>query len=74
MFCFEKEFINLPCYAGTFLVVAHRFGVPSPKLQTFSGIFWVVPIDYSLYEKTIRGIFVSVYLRSYNDKSKFSFS
>ena len=23
------------------------FGVPFPKLKTFCGIFWVLPIDYS---------------------------
>ena len=34
-------------------------------------MFWVLPIGYSLYKKTILGIFV--YLQSYNDKSKFSF-
>ena len=33
-------------------------GVPLPKLETFSGIFWVLPIDYSRYEKAILGIFV----------------
>ena len=41
----------------TFLVGAHRFGVPFPKLQTSSEIFWTLHIDYSQYEKTIRGIF-----------------
>ena len=45
-------------YAETFLVGVNGFGVPFPKLQTFSGIFWVLPIDNSLYEKTIPGIFV----------------
>ena len=36
-------------------------------------MFWVLPIDYSLYDKTILGIFV--YLQSYSDnKSKFSFT
>ena len=61
-------------YAATFLVGAHRLGVPFPKLQTFFEIFWALYIDYSQYEKTILGIFVFiVYLRSYNNKSKFSF-
>ena len=45
-------------YTGTFLVGAHCFGVPIPKLKIFSGIFWVLPIDCSLYEKAIIGIFV----------------
>ena len=35
-------------YTGTFLVGAHWFGVPFPKLQIFSEIFWVLPIDYNL--------------------------
>ena len=61
IFCFEKEFINLSCYTGTFLVGAHWFGVPFPKLQTFSRIFCVLPIDYSLYEKIILG-FWYIYL------------
>ena len=47
-------------YTGTFLVEANWFGVPFPKMQTFSGIFWVLPIVYSLYKKMILGI--SVYL------------
>ena len=45
-------------YTATFLVGAHRFGVPFPKLQTFSEIFWALHIDYSQYEKMILGIFV----------------
>ena len=45
-------------YTRTFLVGAFCFGVPFPKLQTFSGIFWVLPVDYSLYEKRLLGIFV----------------
>ena len=49
-------------YAGIFLVVAHWFGVPFPKLKTFSGIFWVLLIDYSLYEKAILGIFVYLFI------------
>ena len=53
IFCFEKKFINFLYYTGIFLVGAHWFGVPFPKLQTFSGILWVIPIDYSVYEKTI---------------------
>ena len=58
-------------YTAIFLVGAHRFGVPFPKLQTFSEIFWALHVNYSQYEKTILEIFV--YLQSYNDKSTFSF-
>ena len=50
-------------YTATFLVGAHRFGVPFPKLQTFSEILWALHTDYSQYEKTILGIFV--YLSTY---------
>ena len=61
-------------YTATFLVGAHRFGVPFPKLQTFSEIFWALHIDYSQYEKNdTRNFCLFVYLRSYNDKSKFPF-
>ena len=45
-----------------YLVGANRFEVPFPKLQTFSGIFWVLPIDYSQYEKTILRIFVDLFI------------
>ena len=38
----------------TFLVGAHRFGVPFPKLQTFSEIFWALHIDYSQCEMEIK--------------------
>ena len=56
------------------LVGAHRFGVPFPKLQTFSEIFWALDIDYSQYEKNdTRNFRLFVYLRSYKDKSKFLF-
>ena len=47
-------------YPGRFLLGAHWFGVSFPKLKTFSGIFWVLPIDYSLNEKAI--LEISVYL------------
>ena len=57
IYFFKKVFINLSYYTGTFFVGAHGFGVPFSKLQTFSGIFWVLPIDCSLYEKTILGSF-----------------
>ena len=46
---------NFSYYTGTFLVGAHRFGVPLPKLQTFSEIFWALPTDHSLYKKMILG-------------------
>ena len=36
----------------TFLVGAHWFGVPFPKLQTFSESFSILPIDYNPYEKS----------------------
>ena len=49
-------------YTATFLVGAHRFGVPFPKLQTFSEIFWALHIDYSQYEKAILGIFVYLFI------------
>ena len=45
-------------YTAKFLVRAHRFGVPFPKLQTFSQFFLALHIDYSQYEETILGIFV----------------
>ena len=48
-------------YTATFLVGAHRFGVPFPKLQTFSEIFWALHIDYSQYEKAILGIFIYLF-------------
>ena len=49
-------------------------GVPFPKLQTFSGIFWVLPIDYSMYAKTIVGIFVYLLIsRVKTRKKKFRF-
>ena len=44
------------------LLGAHWFGVLFPKLQTFSGIFWVLAIDYNLYEKMILGIFVYLFI------------
>ena len=39
-------------YIATFLAGAHRFGVPFPKLKTFSEIFWPLHIDYFIYEVT----------------------
>ena len=52
----------MPYYTATFLVGAHRSGVPFPKLQTFSEIFWALLIGYSQYEKTILGIFVCLFI------------
>ena len=55
--------MNLSYYIGTVLVGTHWFGAPVPKLQIFSGIFWVLPIDYSLYEKTTLDVFVSLFVK-----------
>ena len=49
-------------YTATFLVGAHTFGVPFPKLQTFSEIFWALHIDYSQYEKAMLGIFIYFFI------------
>ena len=49
-------------YTATFLVGAHRFGVPFPKLQTFFEIFWALHVDYSQHKKTILGIFVDLFI------------
>ena len=51
----------MPYYTGIFLVGADWFGVSFPKLRRFSGIFWVLPIDYSLYQKMILGIFLYLF-------------
>ena len=32
------------------------------KTQIFYGIFWVLPFDYSLYEKPIQGTFVYLFI------------
>ena len=50
-------------YTVTFLVGAHRIGVPFPKLGTFSEILWALRIDYSQYRKTI--LTISAYLFIY---------
>ena len=49
-------------YTSTFLVGAHRFGVPFPKLQTFSETFWALHIDDGQYEKAILGIFAYLFI------------
>ena len=59
--CFEKKFINLSYYTVIF-VGSDWFGVPFPKLQIFSGICWVLLIDYSLYEKEILGVLVYLFI------------
>ena len=51
-------------YTGIYLVGAQRFWFPFPKLDTFSEIFWVLPIDYMILE-------FFIYLFICNDKSKF---
>ena len=58
-------------YIAIFLVGAHRFEVPFPKLQTFSEIFWTLHIDYSQYEKTILGIFVYLFTKLQQQKNIF---
>ena len=64
---------NFSYYAGTFLVGANRFGVPFPKLETFSKIFWALPIDYSLYEKAILEIFVYLFIYEVTTAKKLFF-
>ena len=59
--CFEKKFINLSYYTVIF-VGSDWFGVPFPKLQIFSGICWVLLIDYSLCEKEILGVLVYLFI------------
>ena len=54
------KLLSLSYYTATFLVGAH--GVPYPKLQAFSEIFWALHIDYSQYEKTILAIFVHLFI------------
>ena len=49
-------------YTVTFLLGAHRFGVPFPKRKTFSEIFWALHIGYNQYKKMILGIFVYLFI------------
>ena len=49
-------------YTGAFLVGAHRFWVPFPKLKTFSEIFWAIPIGYTPYAIMMLGIFVYLFI------------
>ena len=70
----DLKFSNLTDYTGTFLVGAYRFGVPFPKLQMFSRIFWVLPIEYCLYERTAVGMFVYLFISKVTGtKVNFSF-
>ena len=57
-----KRSFNFSYLVGTFFVDSDWFGVPFPKLLVLFGIFWVLRIDYSLYEKTILGIFVYLFI------------
>ena len=45
-------------YTGTFLAGARWFWVPFPKLQTFYGLFSVLPVEHSHTKRIILGIFV----------------
>ena len=47
---------------------SHLFGVAFSRLHTFSGIIWVLPINYSLYEKLIRGIIVYLFISKVSTK------
>ena len=49
-------------YTAPFLVGAHRFRVPFPKLQIFSEIYWSLHIASSQYYKTIQRIFVYLFI------------
>ena len=49
-------------YTVIVLAGAHYFGVLFPKLQTISRIFLLLPIDYSLYENMLLGIFVYLFI------------
>ena len=61
-FVFKRRLINSSYYTETFLVGAYWFGASFPKQQTFSGMHWVLPIDYSLFEKAILGIFAYLFI------------
>ena len=69
--CFQKEIINLSYSTVTFLVGAHRFGVPFPKLQTFFEVFWALHTYdyYSQYEKTmLRILFTCLFMKLQQQK------
>ena len=44
--------------------------VPFPKVQTFSGMFWALPIHYSLYEKWLFFYLPLCYVGVYNKSKK----
>ena len=62
-------------YTGIFLVGAHWFGVPLPKLPTFSGILWFSSTYWlqSIRKNGNRNFCLFFYFQTYNGKSKFSF-
>ena len=61
-------------HTATFLVgAAHIFGVPVPKLQTFSETIWALHIDYSQYEKTIPIIFAYLFILQNDNNKNFRF-
>ena len=60
-FIFKKN-CSIFHITGDIFVGAHRFGVPFPKLKTFSEIFWALPIEYSRYEKTTLGILIYLFI------------
>ena len=63
IFYFGKEFIHLSYYnTGLFLVGLHWFGAPLPKLQTFSGILWILPLT-TVYMKKQYWLFLICYLQ-----------
>ena len=62
---------NLSYYRGTFLIGTHWFGVPFPKLQTFSEIFYWLQ---SIRKNDTRNFCLFVYFQSYNDKVNFRFT
>ena len=61
----------MSCYTVTFLVGAHRFGIPFPKPEIFSEIFLAPYIVYSQYEKMILGIFVYLFTKLQQQKLVF---
>ena len=61
-FAFKKSLSIFYIIKQHFLVGAHKFGVPFPKLQIFSEIFLALHIDYSQYEKAILGIFIYLFI------------
>ena len=60
IFCFEKKFINLSYYTGSFLVFSRV------HFQNYKRFL-------ELFGYNTRNLWLFVYLRSYTDKSKFLF-